>query len=298
VRVHMASQIYKIILAIALAAWLPSLAFAMPPGQVYEAVKDSVVVVKAYDRQGKKMGLGSGVMLPSGDIITNYHVVKEGVRYTVGRGKQAAPATIKAGDPDKDLCLLTAPGLVAEPARLGRADRLKVGDPVYAVGAPQGLELSLSEGIISQLRGGGPHPIIQTTVAISPGSSGGGLFNAKGELVGITTFYLKDGQSLNFALPVEWINEVVGRKLRERPKKDNWDDRTQALLKAQDWLALVSHSREWIQAEPRNDSAWLALGIAYAKLGLDQQAIEALQEARRLNPELTVIYQDFIREHR
>ena len=66
-----------------------------------------------------------------------------------------------------------------------------MGEPVYAVGAPQGLELSLSEGIVSQLRGG-PPPLIQTTVAISEGSSGGGLFNAEAELVGITTFYLKD----------------------------------------------------------------------------------------------------------
>jgi S1-C subfamily serine protease len=98
-----------------------------------------VVAVKAYDQKGKPVGQGSGVMLPSGDIITNYHVVKEGVRYTEGRGKQAAPATLKAGDPDKDLCLLTAPGIVAEPVRLGKTARLKVGEPVYAVGTPQGV---------------------------------------------------------------------------------------------------------------------------------------------------------------
>ncbi len=158
---------------------LPPSALALTASQVYEQVKDSVVVVKAFDQQGKPVGLGSGVMLPSGDVITNYHVVKAGVRYTVGQGKQAVPATLKAGDPDKDLCLLTAPGLTAKPARLGRAARLKVGEPVYAVGAPQGLELSLSEGIVSQLRGG-PTPLIQTTVAISRGSSGGGLFNAEG----------------------------------------------------------------------------------------------------------------------
>jgi S1-C subfamily serine protease len=199
----------RIILAIALAAWLPSVAFALSPAQVYERVQDSVVVVTVGDPQGQLVSSGSGVVLPSGDVITNYHVVEAGVRYTVGRGKHIVPATLKAGDPDKDLCLLHAPGLVAEPARLGRADRLKVGDPVYAVGAPQGLELSLSEGIVSQLRGGGPYPIIQTTVAISPGSSGGGLFNAKGELVGITTFRMKGEQSLNFALPVEWIGEVA-----------------------------------------------------------------------------------------
>lgn len=214
VRVHMAA--YKIILVIALAAWLPSIAVAMTPGQVYESVKDSVVVVKAYDRQGKLTGLGSGVMLPSGDIVTNYHVIKAEVRYMVGQGKKGVPANLKAGDPDKDLCLLTASGLEAKPARLGKAASLKVGDPVYAVGAPQGLELSLSEGIVSQLRGNGPYPIIQTTVAISPGSSGGGLFNANGELVGITTFYLKGGQSLNFAAPVEWVTQVASRPAPRR----------------------------------------------------------------------------------
>jgi S1-C subfamily serine protease len=204
-------------LLLALCTTLPPSALALTASQVYEQVKDSVVVVKAYDQKGKLAGLGSGVRLPSGDVITNYHVVKAGVRYTVGQGKQGTPATVKAGDPDKDLCLLTAPGLTAKPARLGSATRLKVGEPVYAVGAPQGLELSLSEGIVSQLRGG-PPPIIQTTVAISQGSSGGGLFNADGELVGITSFYLKEGQSLNFALPVEWIGEVAGKKIRELPR--------------------------------------------------------------------------------
>jgi Flp pilus assembly protein TadD len=293
----MPSLIHKTILAVALAAWLPSIAFALTPAQVYERVKDSVVVVKVGDQQGRLVSSGSGVMLPSGDIITNYHVVKGGVRWAVGRGKHVVPANLKWGDCDKDLCLLTAPGLVAEPAHLGKADRLKVGDPVYAVGAPQGLELSLSEGIISQLRGGGPHPIIQTTVAISPGSSGGGLFNAKGELVGITTFYLKGGQSLNFALPVEWIGEVAkgktpGRFVLEEPvapktaekPKEGWDDRGRALGRARDWQGLLDHSRRWTQAEPGNYLAWSALGRAYGGLGRYGEAIEPFQNALRLKP--------------
>jgi hypothetical protein len=257
---------HKIILAIVLAALLPSVAVAMTPGQVYESVKDSVVVVKTYDRQGKPVGHGSGVMLPSGNIITNYHVVEAGVRYTVGRGKHIVPATLKGGDPDKDLCLLTAPGLVAEPARLGKAARLKVGDPVYAVGAPQGLELSLSEGIVSQLRGGGPHPIIQTTVAISPGSSGGGLFNAKGELVGITTFRMKGEQSLNFALPVEWIGEIATREAPGIPErgdrpKDGWADRGRPPVKTRFTKAangVMSDSTtglEWYVG-PNRDTDW------------------------------------------
>jgi len=285
---------------ILLPLWMmfPKSALALTASQVYEQVKDSVVVVKAYDQKGRQVGLASGVMLPSGDIITNYHVVKSGVRYTVGRDKQATPATLKAGDPDKDLCLLTAPGLVAEPARLGKTARLKVGDPVYAVGAPQGLELSLSEGIVSQLRGGGPHPIIQTTVAISPGSSGGGLFNAKGELVGITTFYLKDSQSLNFAVPVEWIGEVALGKIRERPTgeapvapapgagpQEGWLNRGLAMEKAQDWQGLLAHCRRWTQVEPGNALAWASLGVAYAKLGRYKEAIEPYRQALRLKPD-------------
>jgi cytochrome c-type biogenesis protein CcmH/NrfG len=271
------------------------MAFATTPGQVYESVKDSVVVVKVYDRQGKQSGFGSGVMLPSGDIITNYHVAKGGVRYTVGRGKQAAPATLKAGDSDKDLCLLAA-GLVGEPARLGKTARLKVGDPVYAVGAPQGLELSLSEGIISQLRGGGPHPIIQTTVAISPGSSGGGLFNAKGELVGITTFRMKGEQSLNFALPVEWVEQIArehpsrwaGPPVPIEPKAPaaTWSDRAEALDKAQDWQGMMTWCRRWTQAEPGDSSAWFGLGFAYGKLGRHREAIAAYRECLRLEPDI------------
>jgi hypothetical protein len=284
-------------LPLTLIAALPPSALGLTASQVYEQVKDSVVVVKAYDQKGKPVGLGSGVMLPSGDVITNYHVVKAGARYTVGRGKQGVSATVKAGDSKKDLCLLTAPGLTAKPARIGSAARLKVGEPVYAVGAPQGLELSLSEGIVSQLRGG-PPPIIQTTVAISGGSSGGGLFNAEGELVGITTFYLKDAQSLNFALPVEWIGEIAREKIRKRPigeapgateqgaiSKGYWYNRAGELVKAQDFPGLLAHCRHWTQAEPDNAGAWAGIGGAYSVMGRYREAIAAYRESLRLKPD-------------
>ena len=85
----MATPRQLVLLLLVLVASMSQSALALTASQVYEQVKDSVVVVKTYDRQGKQVGLGSGVMLPSGDIITNYHVVKGGVRYTVGRDKQA-----------------------------------------------------------------------------------------------------------------------------------------------------------------------------------------------------------------
>ncbi len=205
-------SVLKLIVAALFLSILPVLGYALTPDHVFNKVKDSIVVVKTLDAQGKVIGQGSGVLLPSGKIATNCHVVEGGRSYLVRRGKELAYGTLYAEDADKDICLLDAKGITGKPAQIGKAAGLKVGDPVYAVGAPQGLELSLSDGIVAQLRGG-PPPIIQTTAAISPGSSGGGLFDGEGRLVGLTTLYLEGGQSLNFAIPVEWIGEVKpGRK--------------------------------------------------------------------------------------
>jgi hypothetical protein len=88
-----------------------------------------------------------------------------------------------------------------------------VGEKVFAIGNPRALEVTLSEGLISGLRGewaDGSH-VVQTTAPISPGSSGGGLFDAEGRLVGITTFQRRDSQNLNFALPSDWIGQVPER---------------------------------------------------------------------------------------
>ena len=98
---------------------------------------------------------------------------------------------------------------------LGDSKNLKVGQRVYAVGAPEGLELTLSEGLISALRSVANFRYIQTTASISHGSSGGGLFDAQGRLIGITTFYWSDGQNLNFALPADWIQGLPERARAE-----------------------------------------------------------------------------------
>ncbi|MFZ2087194.1 MAG: S1C family serine protease [Desulfobaccales bacterium] len=95
---------------------MPHMTLALTGGQVYERVKDSVVVVMATDRAGKTVGLGSGVVLPSGDIVTNYHVVKAGVRYTVGQRGQAMAAFLQRSNPEKDIALLVASGVTTPPA--------------------------------------------------------------------------------------------------------------------------------------------------------------------------------------
>jgi tetratricopeptide (TPR) repeat protein len=284
-------SVLKVIGAVFFFSILPAQVHALTPDQVFDKVKDSIVVVKTLDAQGKVKGQGSGVLLPSGKIATNCHVVEGGASYQVGRGKELVRATLYAEDGDKDICLLDAKGIIGIPAQLGKAAGLKVGVPVYAVGAPRGLELSLSDGIVAQLRGG-PPPFIQTTAAISPGSSGGGLFDGEGRLVGLTTLYIEGGQNLNFAMPVEWIGEIKqGRKQATGGhSQTEWVKRTTALEELKDWQALLDWCRKWTKSESKNALAWGGLGIAYDNLNRYNDAIEAYRQSLRIDPENAAVW--------
>lgn len=88
----------------------------------------------------------------------------------------------------------------------------EIAEKVFAIGNPKGLQNTISEGLVSGLRGPERQSCIQTTAAISPGSSGGPLVNARGEVVGVTTFYLSEGQNLNFAMPAALVAELLTQK--------------------------------------------------------------------------------------
>jgi hypothetical protein len=109
---------------------------------------------------------------------------------------------------EHDLALLSVPGLEIEPLIMRSSASLQIGERVFVVGAPRGLELSLAEGLVSSLREYEGGVAIQTSAPVSPGSSGGGLFDARGNLIGITTFGVL-GENLNFALPAEWASELA-----------------------------------------------------------------------------------------
>ncbi len=192
---------------------------------MFAEVSSSIVVVSTLDAGGRKTGQGSGVVVGKNEVVTNCHVVSNARTIAVrqaadvrGRETYRMNAELVARNEQRDLCLLSVKELSAPPAappvNFAAARSVSIGEEVYAIGAPQGLDLSLSRGIISQLRGNygkQSAPIIQTDAAISPGSSGGGLFNENGELLGITTFKFSGGASegLSFALPVEWVRELL-----------------------------------------------------------------------------------------
>ncbi len=152
---------------------------------------------------------GSAVAVTDELAITNCHVVAgagaDG-ELVIGDGRdgQTSAAELVAANFDADRCVVRARRMRLQPvAGLRRFDSLEVGETVYAIGNPQRLERTLSEGLISGKRGAGDRRLLQTTAPISPGSSGGGLFDRDGNLVGITTSTLRGAQSVNFAIPAE-----------------------------------------------------------------------------------------------
>jgi len=190
---------------------------ALEPEQVFEKASPSVVTVQTLDSTGHLIGFGSGVVIAPGEVVTNCHVVEGGARLRVSKGNHTSPAYVRFYDKTRDLCQLHATQVAsfARPVRgVVAMEDLRVGQRVYAIGGPRGLELTLSDGLISGLRQNesGSIQVIQTTAPISPGSSGGGLFDQDGRLVGITTFLMEESQNLNFALPASWVLELSSRE--------------------------------------------------------------------------------------
>jgi S1-C subfamily serine protease len=150
---------------------------------------------------------GSAVAISDSEALTNCHVVIGSEETTIGGDGQqgSAPVEIVGADYAADRCVIRSRSLRLVPVTgLRRFDSLGVGEPVYAIGNPYRLERTLSDGLLSgkrQLRKDLRY--LQTSAPISPGSSGGGLFDARGNLIGITTSTLRGSQNLNFAIPAE-----------------------------------------------------------------------------------------------
>jgi len=280
---------YPVLAAGITLALLSSLAAAKTPEQIFEQASPSIVVVDIFDSKDEFIGQGSGVVISTGQVITNCHVAKRGKSRRVRQSGKKFSATMRYSDPSRDLCQLNVPDLQAPPVVMGTAKKLKVGQRVYAIGAPEDLELTLSEGLISSLRPHDGSEYIQTSAAISLGSSGGGLFNDQGQLIGITTFYHAEGQNLNFALPVDWIEELPKRVqgVPETAKKNGlaWLNRVVALEDKKNWSGMLKLSQQWVKSEPESADAWFSLGIAHKNLKQYEKAIKAYRRALHIQPE-------------
>lgn len=172
---------------------------------IFRKVKDSVVILVAANFR-KEISQGSAVAVSPRHLLTNYHVIKNQPFILVKLDQQIVEARLTQKNEERDVCVLILEEPKLVPIRgVRKFQELEVGETVYTVGAPSGLEFTLSGGIISAKREDKDRhmKLIQTSAPISPGSSGGGLFDSYGNLIGITTFTYRDSQNLNFAISAE-----------------------------------------------------------------------------------------------
>ncbi len=267
---------------------------SLPPNALFQRVSPSVFLVEALRSDGKVLSQGSGVVVAREGVVTNRHVVEEATGIRVRHGKKTWVATIAYLDPEHDLCQLRVLGLPAPPVPIRRSSSLQIGERVYAIGAPEGLELTLSEGLISSLRPYEKVMLIQTTAPVSSGSSGGGLFDPQGRLIGITTFGVKEGQNLNFALPGEWIVALATQPAGPPIARSRVPALEDAVAwfyvgfdaaNAKDWTKAIRAYREAIRLKPDFADAWRWMGSAYHDQHQYADAIAAYREAIRLKPD-------------
>jgi len=168
-------------------------------------------------------GSGTGFLWDEdGHIVTNFHVIEGGNRFTVTLSDQTSfEASVVGTEPNKDLAVLRiiTPGKDLAALPVGRSSNLRVGQSVFAIGNPFGLDQSLTTGIISalgrEIKAKNDRPIkdvIQTDAAINPGNSGGPLLDSSGRLIGVNTaIYSPSGASagIGFSIPVDVVRWVV-----------------------------------------------------------------------------------------
>jgi S1-C subfamily serine protease len=166
-------------------------------------VSRSVYGVKVVQEAGSRVAAsyGSAVAVSQREAITNCHVIGHGKLITLSNGAAAFPAEVSAADRRSDRCYLKVTSGNLEPViGLRDFDGLAVGETVYTIGSPKGLDRTLGQGLLSGLRKMEGVEYVQITAPVSEGSSGGGLFDDRGNLIGITTFTLRNSQNLNFAI--------------------------------------------------------------------------------------------------
>lgn len=185
----------------------------LSPASLFEQAAPSVWTVRTQDANGRALLQGSAVVIGPGQLVTNCHVLRRAQAVAVTRENVSYGATLEHPDTERDLCTLRVANFSAPAVAIAPPGPLRVGSRVYALGSPRGLETTISDGLLSGIRRNarGDIEALQISVPISSGSSGGGLFDERGRLIGITTAGLRDAQNLNFALPAGWIADLPAR---------------------------------------------------------------------------------------
>jgi S1-C subfamily serine protease len=179
------------------------------PATVFRESRSSIVLIVGAG--GDEVAQGSGFIIAKNRVVTNYHVI-EGLSEAYARfadGHTESVQGVVTADKSQDIAVLEVPTSGRPSLPLGDDIALREGDPVLALGAPRGLDLTLTNGIVSAFRNAGGQFLIQNTAPIAPGSSGGPLLNSSGQVIGITSMLLTNTPGVYFSIGISQVRALL-----------------------------------------------------------------------------------------
>ncbi len=287
----------KLIMSLMALLVIPVFAFA-DAGKIFKDNSKSVVVVVTYNEKGEPISQGSGFIVRSdGAVVTNYHVISKAkdIKIKAG-GKILDVEGLIYSDKENDLVILKAKGEKLPVVKLGDIAKANIGEKVYVISSPEGLENTISDGLLSGIRDvTSEKKVLQITAPISPGSSGGPVFNEDGEVIGIATFLIKEAQNLNFAMPVNLIKDrLAGKKITALKKTNIEDFKNTAeywfvtgyyLESSGSYNEAIEGYKIAIMKKPDYFNAYFRLGYVYRKLSMGDEALKAIMQAINIKPD-------------
>jgi serine protease Do len=267
---------------------------------VFIRLASSLVKIEALSADGT-LSLGTGVTIAPGRVATNCHVTRNAATITMLRGGLRWRVAGQLADVTHDICLLHAPRLDAIPAPLGKVTALKLGQHVGAIGFEGGVGIQFRPGRITALHRHDGSSVLRTSTPFTSGASGGGLFDAAGQLVGLLTFRQRGTDGSYFSVPIDWLSAGIGDNTHYVPiapldpkLKAFWQHSVDALpyfMQAnslavdQKWVPLLQLTNRWGSADKASLEPWIAQGSAYDGLARPEEAIRAFEEALKRDPD-------------
>jgi len=198
-------------------------------GSLVKRIQPAVVTIIAYDAAGQPLHQGSGFFVSkAGQLITNRHVLDGASRAEVQTrdGKGYAITGVMAEDKERDLVQVATAIPMAAVRDLPITDVVpEVGERVVVVGSPQGLKQTVSNGLVSSVRDlPGLGTILQISAPISSGSSGSPVVNLKGEVIGVASLQMRQGQNLNFAMPAARVLAIAKEGQSKKVPPLSWEE--------------------------------------------------------------------------
>lgn len=297
------SRVFRIFFSIILLACLITFSFVTSyadAGKVFRENSKAVVVIETYDKEGKLVNQGSGfVVRQDGAIVTNYHVISNADKVKVRSGEIVSNVEgLLHIDKENDIVILKVKADKLHTVNVGDIGKLNVGEKVYVISSPKGLENTISEGILSGIREiDTEKKILQITAPVSEGSSGGPVFDKNGEVIGIATFLIKEAQNLNFAMPINLIKHKISARIVTALKDAEIKEYKES---AEYWLVLGYYYKEAklyeeaikaykraISIKPDFAEAYNFLGHVYIDLGMNREAIEEFKKSIKIKPNVS-----------